>query len=167
MPFIFEIDHGDGGRSESLLLFLGRYYRLADGSTQMIDEQAAWCTRCRRVIAAEQLRPLPELERKLAELQQGDKPLLDLLSALFGSVEEEIVNIRNKLEWRQRRTSSARCLNCGSEDIVPLPFEGETVHPGNGRTIRVRCENRCDALRLDAYYSTEGIRIVEPAAPAE
>jgi hypothetical protein len=122
MPFIFEIDYPEGGKGEWLLLFLGRHYQLGDGSTQMIEEQAAWCETCGRIIAAEHLRPLPDLERELAELRSGSGPMHDWLRALGIPVEREIGEKR--LGWRRQRSSSARCLECGSEAIVPLPSEG-------------------------------------------
>ncbi len=167
MPFIFEINYPDGGKSEWILLFLGRYYQFADGSTQMIDEKAAWCQPCRQVIAAELLRPLPELERELAELQTGNGQLYDALRKLDIPVQQEMAELEKKLGWRRRRASSARCLECGSEALVPLPSEGEAVHPGNGRRITIRCQDRCQSVHLDARYSTEGVRIADQGPVAD
>jgi hypothetical protein len=118
-------------------LSLGRYYQLADGSTQMIEEQAAWCETCGRITAAEQPRPLPDLERELAELRSGSGPMHDWLRALDIPVEREVGELEERLGWRGQRSSSARCLECGSETIVPLPSEGEAVPPGSVRTIQV------------------------------
>src|SRR5262249_24485881 len=156
MPYIVEIVYCDGSEPEWLLLFPGRYYQAADGSRQMISEQAAWCQTCQRVVAAEDLRPLPDLERDLAALQRGSGQLYDWLRALAIPVEREIAELERTLRWRRQRASHARCLECGSAAIAPLPSEGETVHPGNGRRITVRCQDRCQSDHLDACYSTEG-----------
>jgi hypothetical protein len=51
----------------------------ADGAPQMIEEQAAWCPTCQRVVAAEHLRPLSELEREPAELHRGQRPDVQLV----------------------------------------------------------------------------------------
>ncbi len=161
MPFIFEIDYCDGGKSEWLLLFLGRNYRIADGSVHLIDEQAAWCEKCQRLVAAEHLQSLPDLERELAELKSGSGQMCDWLRALDIPVEREIAELEHKLVWRRQRASSARCLECGSEAIAPIPSEGGTVHPGNGKRIRVRCQDRCQSVHLNTHYSTEGVRIAE------
>jgi hypothetical protein len=67
-------------------------------------------------------------------------------------VDREIAELEKKLGWRRERASPARCLECGSDAIVPLCAEGETVHPG---------EDRCQADLLEARYSTDGVRIAE------
>ncbi|QEL15479.1 hypothetical protein [Limnoglobus roseus] len=53
MPFVFELNYLDGVGREELLLCTGRSYRTSDGCTQAVEEQAAWCEVCRRIVPAE------------------------------------------------------------------------------------------------------------------
>ncbi|QEL15480.1 hypothetical protein PX52LOC_02403 [Limnoglobus roseus] len=96
---------------------------------------------------------------ELSELQTGIGQRCDMLRALGMPVEREVDELEMRLNWRRRRKSSARCLTCGSEAIWPFPGEGKVVHPGNGRRVEVRCQDRCDAAIVGAIYSTEGTRL--------
>ncbi len=115
-----------------------RYRRvLQDGSEVPISVCRAWCEDQRRIVESEELASVDVLEQLLRERDEvgSDTDAEDPLADLPGDLEREI-------EWRRQRTSPARCLECGSHNIVQESGDGlqeppRLVHPGCGGLLRV------------------------------
>ena len=111
-----------------------RSYLLPDQSTLNIFRTFAWCNRCTEVVWAERL---PELD----ELSKPDA-----------------------IEWRESRSAPAKCLTCGSSDIVPARAghtnSGKEKHeidcPACHGVIRVLREPVLSLDRGWILYSSEG-----------
>jgi hypothetical protein len=111
-----------------------RSYRFPDQSTLNIFRTFAWCNQCAEVMWAERLPALSELSEPIA------------------------------VEWRSRRSAPAKCLTCGSSDIVPSraghtnsgneKFEMDC--PNCGGVIRVLREPVLSLDRAWILYTPEG-----------
>jgi hypothetical protein len=112
-------------------------YRLPNGSALHIEQQEAWCPICNRFVVAERIPTIEELEQALIELSLGDAQRLKLLALSGRPIAEEATELVRRLEWRRTRLSPARCLECGSPAIRPLPPDDEFSHPATGEKSRL------------------------------
>jgi hypothetical protein len=136
-------------------------YRLADGSKLHILQQSAWCPVCKRFVVAEEVPSIASLEEEIARYRSADPDTL--LTWAFVSdgapVAERVAELLRYIEWRKRRQSPPRCLECGSVDPVPVPMSGEFAHPNTGERVVVGSSGFADTAPWFADFSPEGLQI--------
>jgi len=138
--------------------FLTLNYRLNDGSTLHIEQQAAWCEQCRRFGSAELVSSIDELRDWLEELQNPTQSIhfaLPSADAIQGAIDE----VQVRLRWFQTRKSPARCLTCGSTAITPIRFGEDGTCVVNGKRLIALEQGFADSQNWIAEYSSEGIAI--------
>jgi hypothetical protein len=164
----------DGSREEMLLLSIG-YYILPSGAAIRLYEQPAWCRGCREFVRAEHLSALEDIDAGIAKYRgkaaetrrrlggwmyrlglKSSRQSLHELSVW----EEAVVEEQMRREWRLKRQSPPRCLECGSTALDLPPDDGEYPHPsGNGRVQVAITSHVSLAADANEYYSAEGLRI--------
>ena len=149
-----------------------RSYEMPDGSTITIERTFVWCGACRAIRWGEELAQLTALERELTAIETKESVTISELSSwvdkyktLEQIIDERVKELRERIQWRRGRVSSARCLECGSTDIVALP-QSETrsgndkwvlkEHPGCGGVITVLEQAVLVLDRRWIRYSPEG-----------
>lgn len=121
-------------------------YLFDDCDRVSIDEQFAWCDRCKAFRAAERLMSPDMKNRQLEQafwLRFRDERTAFLRDALRRQ-QEEIA--REREVWfrylARERTSPPRCLTCGSCELRLLPEErsvqGWMQHPCDSTMIRIQ-----------------------------
>jgi hypothetical protein len=153
------------GRTFSLLFSAFVEYRLGDGSTLHIDQQPAWCRRCREFLIAERIPSIDELEQTIAELETGKGPFIEFWELMFldektdENIEREIAEYRKTTSWRRSRISAPRSLSCGSVEIDPIPLDGAFVHPETGERFIASGQGWAAAAPWVARFSPEGEKL--------
>jgi hypothetical protein len=161
------------GRTFWVLLSAFLEYRLGDGSKLDIDQQPAWCRRCREFRLAEQIPSIEELEQSIAELQMREGPLIEHWELVFceektdENIEREIARYRKRISWRRCRLSAPRCLSCGSTAVDPIPVNGEFFHPESGGRFVVSGGGWASAAPWVAVFSPEGEMLPETEIDGE
>lgn len=147
---------------------------MSDGSTVTIERTFVWCGACRAVGWGEQLADAAELQRELTAIEAREPSIVEEFSVLVDrhtSLEQVLSNhvreLGARIAWRRIRTSPARCLECGSTDILPLQ-RSETnsgndkwtlaEHPDCAGVITVLEELTLTLDRRWIRYSPEGER---------
>jgi hypothetical protein len=116
------------------------HYRLRDGSTLPVEQQPAWCATCR-------------------DFRLADDALLRL--ALAEQVLVEALNeIDRRIDWRRTRIGPARCLECGSSAITPIPCAGTFAHPATGEPVSVVNSGFAVTPSWQADFSSEGGNLI-------
>lgn len=100
-----------------------------------------WCFTCRQCVAVEYIPDLTQLIEELADLRRNT----ECWQEENDSPNNRLVWAESRLQWRLRRKSPARCLECGSTDIRELSnyhksLDGNTLgeHPnclGGGKLL--------------------------------
>jgi hypothetical protein len=163
------------GRVERFYGSRGNYYEFADGSHLDVYTEPVWCTRCLRVTNGEVIPTLESLDKQLAELGGPGSTLARLLlppgvSALDFEENfrrERIDEARKRREWRLGRRSPAKCIHCGSTEIVALPHnQPVTVATGpTPITIILRVTGLCSTNFNEWFFTPEGDRIPRDTKP--
>lgn len=152
--------HGEAAdRSEFVAFSAFLEYRLPDGSLLMVDQQPAWCPACGQFVLAERLSEVAELEAMLAAVKDQEPETVRRLAVFSRSAEDEVAELTRRLAWRRGRRSLARCLHCGSDQIVAIPTGGEFAHPDTGERMSVVSSGFASMERLVAEFSPEGIKL--------
>lgn len=149
-----------------------RSYELPDGSTMTVERTFVWCSACHAICWGEYLANLAELERELAAIEAREQSVIEEFSVLVDkqTAPEEVLarrlgEIRKRIGWRRVRVSSARCLECGAIDILPLLHSEARggcdkwmlkEHPECGGTVTVLEELTLTLDRRWIRYSPEG-----------
>jgi hypothetical protein len=157
----------ESGRDEWVLWSAFIDYRLADGTKLHIWQQPAWCPDCSRFVIAEYIPSVEELEEEIAKYRSADRDTLRTWAFVSNGsrVTERVAELLRYIEWRRRRESPPRCLECGAVSPVPIPMSGEFVHPRTGERVVVGGSGFADAAPWFAEFSPEGERLAEqPAA---
>ncbi len=134
-------------------------YRLPDGSTLGVDQQPAWCRGCGQFVLAERLPEVAELDELLAAVKAREPETVRRLTVFGRSAEDEVAELTRRIAWRRGRQSPARCLHCGSGQIVALPSGGEFAHPATGERVTVVGSGFASMARWVAEFSSEGIKL--------
>jgi hypothetical protein len=125
-------------------------YLLPDGSTLAVPYVPAWCSRCKAVVHAEELPELVSLKRQLRDWQTS------ALEAEVRAWHQEW--LEREIAWRSERTSAAKCLACGSTEIVRGSLGGGILHPGCGYRMPLKCSGHFSLMEplIQWLYSPEG-----------
>jgi len=125
-------------------------YLLSDGSILSVPYVPAWCQVCQAVVHAEELPKVESLQRRLRERQ-----------AFF--VEEPLPQWyikwrEQEIAWRSGRKAAAKCLACGTTEIVRGSIGGGVLHPSCGRRMPFKLSGHFTLANpvLQWLYSSEG-----------
>ena len=97
------------------------YYRLPNGQLLHVRQTACWCSICNRIDMAELVESLEELEKELERLRKPDEKESRMIAFIGTPIEQRIAETELRINWRRSRTSPAKCLHCGSTNIMPIP----------------------------------------------
>lgn len=112
----------DGESDEHMICFhLTLNYRLADGSLLHVEQEAAWCERCACFGSAELVPSVEDLRNRIRDLQTPNNKVRSFFRT-EAAIGRAIAELETRLKWRGDRRSPARCLRCGSTEIVPVRF---------------------------------------------
>jgi len=157
---LFKITHLTTGRFVFLESATGCWYRIDDESFERVYSDPVWCGTCRRFRNGERLESVEEVEKKLAERRDPlwRPPFEKAFPETKSEVREELVrNCEQRLEWRRRRVAPAKCLKCGSSEIIRLPLDEAVPHPGGKGRILVHIESAGGiSPRGQTLYTPEG-----------
>ena len=145
----------------------GGYYLLDVDAwiTRTVFLDTAYCARERRLVAAEVLPSVEELELALQALERDGKDEVDEVTGLPRPLEPRLNAARKAVAWRRERTLGARCLECGSTDVSRIEVFDEAAHPGCPGAGRFRMEtwSICEFADI-RFFSPDGERISDEVA---
>lgn len=182
MGWCVEITNPDDGSQQELLLLSTGYYVFPSGAVIRLYEQPAWCRCCEKFVRAEHLSPLEDIDAQMtkyrAKAATTRRQLAGWLYRLglkcpqqlrheLSVWEEAVAEEEMRREWRLRRESPPRCLQCGSTALDLPPSDEEYPHPSGRGRVRVMITSHV-SLAFDAneYYSAEGVRVEDVRALA-
>ena len=163
MPGTYEITFLPEGRVEEFFGSAGLYYEFADGSRLRLETTPVWCRRCGGITEGERVESLEQLDKDLADLQDPTSFLRQITGRRF--LRERIRMAEARRSWRVSRTSPAKCVYCGSADIVVLPHGEPAAHPAGDGTITVCCIGICSTSFMNWFFTPEGERIPRDTKP--
>jgi hypothetical protein len=131
-------------------------YLLPDGKLLHVRQTPCWCSNCNRIDMAEHVESLDELESELARLRNPDDEEARMLAFIGTPIEERIAEIELRMIWRRNRVSPAKCLQCGSTNIVRIPDTEEFSHPKTGERVVVADHGFASTDPWHAQFSPEG-----------
>jgi hypothetical protein len=177
MPAWLKIRFSDEAQPTDWYGSRGFYYEFADGSNIGLKPTIAWCNGCNSFVDAEWIPSLAEIENELAELNDPtsfrasvftsteppfDKsPYRERSARLYAEAKDEA---RKRIDWRRQRQASAKCLYCGSVDIVLPDDHGRVDIPNRGFAVVEFC-GMCSTEFCNWYYTPEGDRIPRETRP--
>jgi hypothetical protein len=169
VPAYYEIKFLPDGRVEEFAGSRGNYYEFDDGSRLDVEAVPAWCRRCGDIAHGERVEPLEKIDRHLAELQDPGSEFCRMAIGAMTDPEELRLHLIDKWQkrrrWRAGRKSPARCILCGSTDLVIFPLDEPVPHPGGDGTIEVSCVGMCSTEFNDWFFTPEGERIPRDTKP--
>jgi hypothetical protein len=169
MASIARYEEENGQHVGSVVTGIQRY-RYDDGTFGPVTTQSAWCKRCQRFAAAENLIDPAILETHAREHfdHRGANPLVPDEIISLARQDEMNRSLRDRFlsyaaRWRDalsRRKSPPRCLECGSTDFTPLSHDDESLFDPRNPKKRLRCNFLLvDSTRELIAYDTEGNRL--------
>ena len=112
-------------------------YHFNDGTKVKSDREIGWCRQCKAISDIESRTDPAPLQARLVELQAKAASLSHLIGRAFGKltggnddVTKEIAVIQGQLRLARSQGNRARCLECGSEQTLPLAFDQRGVWRG-------------------------------------
>jgi hypothetical protein len=161
----------DAGRPVAALsMGTERSYVLPDGSRCTVPQAAAWCRDCEGYVVAEEVPPMEYVEKRLAALRAGPQAYEAWARSVGEQIPPQMLGPgwagyqawalkywESVRAWRALRQSAARCLQCFSTEIEPLPRGVHvTQHPLTGQRLTLRIGTR--GSTPDRWeYSPEGL----------
>ncbi len=158
MAYMIEFRADGESDSHIVCFFITLKYRLADDSTLCIDQEAAWCKHCQRFVTAERVPSLEELEQFIHELEAPTQKHYFIFGSKEG-IRAGIVQLETQLRWRRNRESAARCLSCGSTDVMPVRFDENRSFFLHGKRFVEVDQGFADTRDWIAEYTPEGLAI--------
>lgn len=154
----------------------GNYYEFEDGSRLEMRTRPVWCRQCLDIGHGEDLETLNEIDAALAALRTPrPDPVLVMAWGRpfrFGSEADAhafhhrlLDDAERRRKWRTARRCAAKCVACGSSEIVFLPAGQPIPHPSSDGTITLRCVGMCSTSFMNRFFTAEGDRIPRDAAP--
>ncbi|HEV2296784.1 MAG TPA: hypothetical protein VGR35_23280 [Tepidisphaeraceae bacterium] len=155
MPGFYEIRWLPDGPTERFAGSRGNYYEFEDGSHLDMDTTPAWCRHCGKVTHGEEIEPLAEIDKKLADLHDPDSelyrftqrsllpPELDQLMPRDKFRLDMIEKTEKRRRWREQRRAHPKCIRCGSTDIFLFPINQQVPHPAGAGTVEVSIVGMC------------------------
>lgn len=131
----------------------GHYvYEFTDGTQLDLSRQHGWCDDCWTLVEMEDLstghlsKDIEQLRRKLQTHKSGLNRVLPKERKAAAELLKQISELDKGLLYRQRRSSPAKCLRCGSPHTSSLPplnwptksgiyVRNTWTHPGCGGTM--------------------------------
>ena len=139
-------------------------YVLEDGSRKDVMPRPVWCKQCDRITLGEWVQTLEEMDRDYADLDdpktESGKGYLLLYpnkkerEAHIDSIRQMILSRRR---WLVNRVAPAKCLICGTTDMIDLK-RGEAVETPAGAISVIWCGHASMSYN-PRYFSPEGDRI--------
>jgi hypothetical protein len=131
------------------------YYVLDDGSRLRVMQTECYCPVCQRIDIAEHLETVADLEHRFQQISiLGTEERK--VAEFFGSISDQLDELRKRIDWRRTRRSPAKCLHCGSTEISLLPVSGEFIHPATGARMEVTGSGFMSTAEWHATYTPEG-----------
>ena len=134
-------------------------YEMSDGTLLHVHQTEAWCPDCDCILMAEHVQSIEELQSELDRLLNPDEEELFFIQFIGTPIEDRIVEAERRIQWRRSRTSPAKCLQCGSTQIVALPAQEEFTHPKTGERVKVSGHGFASTTIWEARFTTEGEKI--------
>jgi hypothetical protein len=148
-----------------------RWYLLADGTYLTLFAQLAWCADCRHLGAAEDIPDLRALEARLGQWQSKSPDDPEITTLVFpGYSAEQYLRARieiagRHIAWRHRRSSPARCLQCGATSVVFFNTRDDLSemipHPDCGGNFKLTAHFHASPA-VEYVYDPEGTLIASP-----
>jgi hypothetical protein len=131
------------------------YYVLDDGSRLRVSQTECYCAVCQRIDIAEHLETAEDLEHRLRQMTIPGTDERDIAD-FFGSIPEQMEELRKRIVWRRTRRSPAKCLHCGSAEISLLPNSGKFTDPVTGVRMQVASSGIMSTVAWHATFTPEG-----------
>lgn len=156
MAILFEFDLA--GEMYRLAIADRHFYVLDDGSVLPIRTWPAWCERCQKFTAAEQIFAIAEEARQLNEVEYFATHPGFIPTDRHVPI-SQLPDLRMRNSWREKRVSPAKCLTCGSTRITSIWPGPEVEIPDRGMCL-MRIVGRGDIVGpANEYYGPEGDRL--------
>ncbi len=140
------------------ILWGAKRYAIDPGLTIQMHIQFAWCEVCNSFVTAEKLHDLNWYQEKVNAIIAEN-----IFTKYRRDARQKLGELKFAYQWRANRSTSAKCLICGSERIHPLPFParvGGTIHPMCGGTLKSTTSgNRLSIMYDPILFDKEGLRI--------
>jgi hypothetical protein len=161
MAALYDIRWLPDGPVEPLFGSGGDYYVLDENDHLALTAVPVWCHHCWAIALGEKIPALEEIDRDIRDMQV---PGTDLYYLTHADMPEEfaagcLAGFQRRRSWREARQSPAKCLGCGSSNIVDLPFD-EPVRTPIG-TLELRTVGFCRLSEeiKDRLFTPEGVRM--------
>ncbi|MBB5040451.1 hypothetical protein [Prosthecobacter dejongeii] len=128
----------------------------------------AWCHTCKKVVDAERVPTLRELEDHLESVRL--EPYAERKLFAYWPPDEEIIVTQRYIEWRKNRVAPSRCFECGGHDVLfSTASYGDLPCPqcSGGMEAHITLIGGSFTRFAAAVYSLEGELITPGNAPEE
>lgn len=134
-------------------------YVLDDGKLLHVDQADFYCRKCDRFTVGERIETVAELQHQIDQIENHPNSRERKIAEFLGPVSKRIAELLLRVEWRKRRKSPSKCLECGSTEVLAIPEEEEFFHPGNGEPMKVSGRGLVSMAAWHATYTPEGDQI--------
>lgn len=138
------------------------YYVLGESDVLALKAVPVWCHQCGRIELGEDVSSLERIDRDIRDLHDSCSDLYKLTTEYDpDGATRWLGTLERRRRWRAGRQAPPKCVECGSVNIIILPFD-EPVRVPSG-TLELRAVGFCRlAGETDRFFTTEGDRIVPP-----
>ncbi|HEX8915109.1 MAG TPA: hypothetical protein VF796_22350 [Humisphaera sp.] len=176
VPGLYTITFLPDGHPKDFAGSRGNYYELPDGTHVDLRSEPVWCHACAKVTHGEEIEPLAEIEKLVADLRdpsseayrsimRATDPLLDGLLPRDKFRRSRLEDLDRRRRWRALRVAPPKCIRCGSTDILQLPVGTPVAIPGTGRTVLVHIRGMCSTDFNEWFFTVDGDRIPRDTKP--
>jgi hypothetical protein len=175
MPELYEIRWLPDGPIQSLVGSRGNHYELPNGEQLDLQSAPVWCHRCGKITLGEYLSSVEEISQQIRDLHDPSSELYGLLflPGVFEEPIEEvnarrkwhIAELRRRLQWREGRRSPAKCIFCGTTELIVLPEGTPIAIPGHPGEFQIDCVGMCSTEFNEWIFTPEGDRIPRNTRP--
>jgi hypothetical protein len=168
MPADYEIHWLPDGPIEEFRGSRGNYYEFSESDHIDLQAVPVWCRRCARITEGEELLTTEELDRLINDLQDTSTEIYKftrhgVLEELLGKGEEHvqecIIDLQRRRQWRESRVSPAKCIQCGSTDIVFFRLDEPMPSPRGRGEVQIQIVGMCSTSFNEWFFTPEGDRI--------
>lgn len=131
-------------------------YRLATGELLHVRQTECWCSVCKRIDMAERVESLEDLQTELDRRRHPDEEESRIIAFIGTPIEVRIAETELRIKWRRGRIAAAKCLHCGSTDLIRLPDSDEFRHPMTGERVVVAGRGFASTAQWHAEFTPEG-----------
>ena len=174
MPGLYEIRWLPEGRTEKFAGSRGNYYEFSESDRLDLHSEPVWCHRCGQITHGEELSTVDDIDKQIHDLNDPSSALYRMtrhgvLDELLGKgkefLRERIAELQRRRRWRAERKSPAKCIHCGTTQIVALPAGLPVPNPGGHGQIQVDCVGMCSTSFNEWFFTPEGDRIPRDTRP--